>query len=36
MKRILGSTLGLTLLLAMGHGCSQPRINCLTGHGASP
>jgi len=33
MKRILGSTLGLTFLLALGHGCAQPRIDCTTGHG---
>lgn len=33
MKRILGSTLGLMFVLALGHGCAQPRINCTTGHG---
>jgi hypothetical protein len=33
MKRILGSTLGLMFLLALGHGCVQPRIDCTTGHG---
>lgn len=34
MKRILGSTLALTVLLAVGSSaCDQPKINCTTGHG---
>src|SRR3954471_6401196 len=35
MKRLLGSTLGLTVLLGVClSACEQPKINCTTGHGA--